>query len=178
MATDQRCQKPKPCILICCGCWCSSLCSALQCSVGLLILQASSAWEFFLWRWDLTSARKQLLLSFPLEAKKKDDCLLLPSVQHEFFGMDSSHTRTNTNKPQVWSLSLEILPYCAFLQHWKSLKSISTNVPAFWSQDCFQLFSCWCFTNICEGPLSRDLEGRTFLLWRVTVVCGTKGSHR
>lgn len=35
-------------LCICCGCWCSSLCSALQCSVGLLILQASSAWEFFL----------------------------------------------------------------------------------------------------------------------------------
>lgn len=42
---------------------------------------------------------------------KKDYYVLLLSIQHKFFVMDSSLTRTDTiTNPRVWSLSLKILP--------------------------------------------------------------------
>lgn len=56
----------------------------------------------------------QLTVSFSLEAKVI--YLLLLSIQHEFFAMDSSHTRTNSiTNPRVWSLSLKILPSCGLI---------------------------------------------------------------
>lgn len=96
-----------------CGCWCSSLWGpAVLCGAshppGFICL------GFFLGRWDLASAKKQLLPSFPLEAKKDD-------VYNLLYNRSSWHgqqrTRTNANKAQSGEPVPEILPCSAFPQH-------------------------------------------------------------
>lgn len=164
VATGQRCQKPEPYEFLrtCCGCWYSPLGSPLLCSVGLLIPQASSACEFFLWTRNVICQEATIIKFYSRSKRKLSPSTPFHPAQVLCHGQQP-HENWQYHKPQFgvcpWKYSLT---GDFFSEHWKPLQSIGTNVLATSSQRPLPLFNCWCFSDRCQGPPSWDLQGCFF----------------